>query len=227
MEVSWLHKGKNKKLIVFCNGWGMDGCPFVELASSDYDVCMFYDYRQIGGQLPIESDFWQYRQIHLISWSMGVWAGQKLFADKRHLLDRTIAVNGTLCPIDDNYGIPVQVYDATLARFSEATRLKFYQRMCREKSVIKRFLARQPERSVQDQAEELLTVKKMADCQESKRSIYREVLVSEQDFIVPTANQLNFWRHGSVTRLKGYHFPFYLWRSWDQLLDFSPAVPKH
>lgn len=233
MESSWLHKGKHEKLIVFCNGWGMDGCPFYGLASGGYDVWMLYDYRRIGGpdgQLPIESVFQDYRQIYLVGWSMGVWVGQKLFADKQHLFHRTIAINGTLCPIDDRYGIPVQVYDATLAGFSEAARLKFYKRMCREKNSLNRFLARQPQRTVQDQADELVAVREMVDCLDAGKSLYREILVSEQDFIIPTANQLNFWQHGSVTRLKGYHFPFYLWQSWDQLLDsleFSPAVPQH
>jgi len=227
MKSSWLHKGKHKKLIVFCNGWGMDGCPFLGLKCAAYDVCMFYDYRRIIEQLPIDIAFHRYEQVHLVSWSMGVWVGQKLFAEKQHLFNRTIAINGTLCPIDDRFGIPVQVYDGTLAGFSEAARLKFYRRMCREKRGIKRFLAQQPQRSVQDQAEELVVLREIVDCLDSEESIYREVLVSEQDFIVPTANQLNFWRQGLITRLTGYHFPFYLWQSWDQLLDSSAADPQH
>jgi len=224
MKTSWLHKNDRHKLIVFCNGWGMDGFPFQMLGSVDYDVYMLYDYRDLVGDSAVEAIALQYRQVILIGWSMGVWVGQKLFGDKKHVFQRTIAINGTLCPIDDTYGIPVQVYDGTLANFSESTRLRFYQRMCREKANYSSFLARQPRRSLENQGEELAVFKKMVDCRPAEESLYEEIIVADKDFIVPTANQFHYWQARQVTVVSGFHFLFNLFTSWEQLLDCTGAA---
>ncbi len=219
METTWLHKNGHKKLIVFCNGWGMDACPFRSLISVEFDVYMLFDYRQLTHIPAIETLVEGYEQVHLVSWSMGVWAGQRLFAGKHDLFDRTLAINGTLCPIDDGFGIPEKVFNATLTGFNEASRLKFYKRMCRQKDTLNFFLLRQPQRSVKDQGEELAALQKTVDCSPASVSIYDEIIVSESDFIIPTANQLKYWQEKQVTQVAGFHFLFNLWLSWDQLLN--------
>ncbi|MCP4338904.1 MAG: DUF452 family protein [Desulfobulbaceae bacterium] len=226
MEASWLHNCGRKKLIIFCNGWGMDGFPFQSLMSVEYDVYMLYDYRQIDIYPDIDAVLKMYEEVHLVSWSMGVWVGQKLFTGKQHLFGRTIAINGTLCPIDDSFGIPVQIFNGTLADFGEAARLKFYKRMCREKENLKLFLAQQPQRSFKDQGEELAALKKSVDCIPVKESIYKEIIISDCDLIVPSVNQINYWQGRLVRPVSGFHFIFNLWQSWDQLLDFSDTVPN-
>lgn len=203
----------------------MDGFPFRSLLSIEYDVYMLYDYRQLAIQPDIEEVAENYEQVHLVSWSMGVWVGQKIFFDKQHLLNRTIAINGTLCPIDDSFGIPVDVFNGTLANYGEGARLKFYKRMCREKNNFKSFLARQPQRSLEEQGEELVALKNGVDCLPVNESIYKEIIISEHDLIVPSANQFNYWQGRLVKPVSGFHFLFNLWQSWDQLLDFSVLVP--
>ena len=164
MKASWLHNNDRKDLIVFCNGWGMDGNPFRHLASIEYDVYMLYDYRQLALPEEMAHVLAKYEEIHLIGWSMGVWAGQKLFAGQKNIFKRTLAMNGTLCPIHDRYGIPTEIFADTLAGFGEAARFKFYRRMCREKSNFRSFLAKQPQRSFEDQWQELAAIGDMADC---------------------------------------------------------------
>jgi len=226
MEASWLHNSDRKNLIIFCNGWGMDGNPFRSLLSVEYDVYMLYDYRQLAVHPDIEAVAEKYEQVHLISWSMGVWVGQKLFSDKQHLFRRTIAINGTLCPIDDRFGIPEKVFNATLADYGEGARFKFYKRMCREKMNLKLFLARQPQRSLEGQREELAALKNSVDCLPVKESIYKEIIISDRDLIVPSASQFNYWQGIQVTPVSGCHFLFNLWQSWDQFLDLSDVVPN-
>jgi biotin synthesis protein BioG len=175
METAWLHNNDRQNLIIFCNGWGMDGGPFRFLTSSDYDVYMLYDYRQLN--MPdIAAIVGKYMHVHLVSWSMGVWAGQKLFSARAHLLDRTIAINGTLCPIDDRFGIPIEVFDATLAEFNEHARKKFYKRMCREKNNLNVFLNNQPQRSLEDQGQELIALRKWSIASQLTRRYIRKSL---------------------------------------------------
>ena len=228
MKTSWLHNNGRKNLIVFCNGWGMDASPFQSLTSGDYDVYMLYDYRELSTSPDIEAVALPYDKVHLVSWSMGVWVGQKLFSDKKYLFNRTIAINGTLCPIDNEFGIPVEVFNATLADFGESARLKFYKRMCREKTNLQSFLASRPRRSLADQGEELVALKEQVDCCSADLSMYREIIVAEKDFIMPTANQLRYWQKMQVAQVSGHHFLFNLFSDWQQLLDSckTTSVPK-
>jgi pimeloyl-[acyl-carrier protein] methyl ester esterase len=221
MKGSWLHREGKENLIIFCNGWGMDGTPFQPLASNGYDVFMLYNYHDLVLPQPLSDIINGYRQISLVGWSMGVWVGQTLFCDSPGLFHRTIAINGTLCPIDDKWGIPEKIFSETLTGFDETTKMKFYRRMCREKTNLKMFLANQPGRSPAEQQGELFALQKMVLCMPSDQSIYDEVIIAEYDWVIPSENQRRFWSGRRQSEIAGFHFLFYLWQSWDHLLLFA------
>jgi pimeloyl-[acyl-carrier protein] methyl ester esterase len=232
MKGEWLHRQQREHLLLFCNGWGMDTNPFLPLTATDLDVLMFSDYQDPGlnpgGSSESASSFPtagladlfnHYPKISLIAWSMGVWAGQQLFAPWAHRLRRAIAINGTLCPIDDRFGIPAQVYAATLAQFHEAGRLKFYRRMCHDRKILETFLLHQPERSLASQRLELAALQEQVSCQPPKASLYSRIVITSQDLVMPTASQLAFWQGHNILSLEGSHFPFYRWDSWEEMLS--------
>jgi hypothetical protein len=97
--------------------------------------------------------------------------------------------------------------------------------MCREKSNLRSFLAKQPERTIDDQKEELAALRDMADCIEVEEAIYREIIVAEDDWVIPTENQKNYWQGRGVTPVSGFHYLFNLWQSWDHLLSFADSIP--
>jgi len=204
-------------LLVFCNGWGMDGRPFQPLASRNFDVLNCYDFRETDIDA-VRPWILGYRERVLVSWSMGVWGGQQLFGECSELFGRTIAVNGTLCPVDDRYGIPEKLFAGTLVGWSETARQKFYRRLCGSKTIERRFLEHQPSRLLPDQRQELAYYLEATDCGKKEQSIYREVVIAERDRIVPTSNQLAFWGERATILADG-HFPFYRWQCWDDLLD--------
>ena len=226
MKGLWLHRQGKENLIIFCNGWGMDDTPFQPLASNRYDVFMLFNYHDFTLPQPISDIINGYRQITLVGWSMGVWVGQKLFSDAADLFYRTIAINGTLCPVDDKWGIPEKIFSETLNRFNETTRMKFYRRMCREKTNLKMFLAKQPRRSPAEQQSELACLQKAVDCRPVEQSIYQEIIIAEYDWVVPSDNQRRFWSGRRQTLIAGFHFLFYLWQSWDHLLLFADSSVK-
>ena len=218
MKSAWLHQQRHEQLIIFCNGWGMDAIPFLPLGAREYDVLMLFDYRDLTLDCDLAALFKQYQKTFLVSWSMGVWAGQQIFQSWSHGLQGAIAINGTLCPIHDQFGIPVRLYDATLEQFSETTRLKFYRRMCRDRQIFNTFLDNQPQRSVQNQGLELAALQGQVTCHPAETAIYAQVVIANQDLVVPTANQLAFWQGREVRRIEGPHFPFYGWNTWDELM---------
>ena len=218
MKSQWLHRSRQERLIIFCNGWGMDATPFQPIGVRDYDLLMFFDYYDLILDCDLATLFQSYQDIVLISWSMGVWAGQQIFQPWSHRLRKAIAVNGTLCPIHDQFGIPVALYEATLAQFSEAGRLKFYRRMCRDHRSVDAFLKNQPQRSLENQRRELASLLGQVSCRPAEDAIYTQVVIADKDLVVPAANQLAFWQGEGVHRIEGAHFPFYGWQSWDELV---------
>lgn len=226
MKYEWLHRHQRQHLILFCNGWGMDANPFRPLAATESDVLVLSDYHDLiqepGHSCPDPDPanlLGPYPRISLIAWSMGVWAGQQLFGNRRLCLHETIAINGTLCPIDDRFGIPPQIYDGTLNQFNEAGRLKFYRRMCHDRNTLPTFLEHQPERSLASQHRELEALRNRVFCQAAEGSIYTRIIVTSRDLVIPTANQLSFWQGQNVLNMEGAHFPFYRWHSWEALLE--------
>jgi len=218
VKSKWLHQKESDNLIFFCNGWGMDEHPFSPLESHEWNVLMFYDYSDLIPDQDLHKLVDKYEEIVLVAWSMGVWAGQQLFLPFLTELKASLAINGTLCPIDDQFGIPEDVVQATLANLDEKQRLKFYHRMCRDRALYRSFLNNQPLRSVESQRRELAALLKTARVHSSEKSIYDCALVSDHDRIMPTKNQLNFWPEEIVRRIDASHFLFYAYSSWDEII---------
>lgn len=218
MKYQWLHRQKADTLLLFCNGWGMDARVVRHLGSERYDVLMLYNYQQVTPELELNELLTRYKQITVVAWSMGVWAGQQLFKEAPERLASAIAINGTCCPIDDVYGIPQKTVQATLEQFNEKQRLKFYYRMCRDRKLYSEFLEIQPERTVEDQKQELSSLLQSAVCVPEQKPIYTKAIVADHDYIIPTSNQLQFWPEKMVERVDGSHFLFYAYKSWDAIL---------
>ncbi len=201
----------------------MDEGPVSHLSTIDYDVLMLYDYRDFSQDFEFEGLIAGYQHIYLIGWSMGVWIGQHIFKANRRSFTKCIAINGTLCPIHDTFGIPLDVFFATLAEFNEKSRLKFYRRMCREKSNIHHFLSVQPKRSVAEQHQELQYLSENVSCCQADEAIYTDVIVSDSDWVIPSPHQEKFWQDYSLLHIPGFHYLFPLFQNWDHLITFTDA----
>ena len=197
----------------------MDAAPFSLIPAEELDVLMCYDYTDLILPQEFLTELSGYQEIVLLAWSMGVWAGQHLLGAIAPRFARTVAVNGTLCPLHDQYGIPIGIYRATMDQFDARSRLKFYRRMCRRHGILERFLSHQPTRTVADQLAELVAIWKTADCIEAESALYSEIVISVGDQVMSSTNQQRYWRHKEVRLFEGSHFLFYDWNSWDALLE--------
>lgn len=218
MRYSWLHTSGKNKLMVFCNGWGMDEKPFQHLQSHQYDILMLHDYRDLHLSSEIQTKISAYPEKFLVGWSMGVWAGQNIFAGISGCFSATVAINGTLCPIDDDRGIPRQVFAGTRDNWGEAARLKFYRRLFTNSLLLSKFLVQQPSRTFTDQQQELTCLFKVAKNISLSSSIYRKKIICLHDRIFPSNNQREHWQEEGVTYLDDSHFPFFSFNSWDSII---------
>ena len=201
MKINWLNKNNNSKLIVFFNGWGMDERVIKHLSYNDYDVLTICDYNKIE---PIDFDFSKYSGKNLICWSMGVFIAN-LFYEQFNEFDNIIAINGTQKPIDDNYGIPTTIYNLTVDNFNDLSCAKFMQKVS---------TSIEPSgRSTEELKEELIAIR---DLKVDNYLTFNKAIISTKDRIIPSKNQMNFWKNAQV--IDGAHYIFDKYTSWDELI---------
>lgn len=203
MKYKWLNINQNNKVIVFFNGWGMDESVVHHLEFSDYDVLMFYDYNNLDTNFDFNS-LDKYKNKSLIAWSMGVMVAT-LFNQK---YTSATAINGTLKPIDNEFGIPQRIYDLTIKGFNEKGAQRFIKGMFNENIKLS-----QISRDIENQKSELSALKNYTANSNFK---YNRIILSDNDKIIPTKNQIAFW--GIEPNISSGHCPFMLFKKWEELL---------
>ena len=160
MRIEWLDKKNTGRVIVFFNGWGMDG-KAVQHIKGDYDILVINDYRQLDIEnLP---ELVSYQEIYVVAWSMGVWAAANTLMDWGISYERLIALNGTEHPVNDLWGIPEKIYRLTERGMNAAGREKFMLRMLDNAAERERFVDNRPQREVEEVCDELVAIRLQAE----------------------------------------------------------------
>ena len=213
MQYHWLNKQNNDNLVVFFAGWSFDYIPFEFLECGNNDVVVIFDYNNLEG-LPLFSN---YKTKTLITWSMGVYIAY-LLKDKLPNFDKKIAINGTVYPIDDKFGIPEKTFNLTLKYAETGLRGKFYQNVFNSSDLYERYMQNPVARPLKNRVDELSALYDLIKNTQIKYDgkYYTKAIVSLSDKIIPSKNQLAFW--GKIAEpIECGHFPFYNYKSWDEL----------
>lgn len=203
MKYKWLNKKQNKNVIIFFNGWGMDENVVCHLEYHNYDVVMLYDYNTLETDFNFESLI-EYKNRYLIAWSMGVMVATLFNLE----YTSATAINGTLKPIDNEFGIPQRIYDLTIKGFNEKGAQRFIKSMFNENIELP-----QISRDIENQKSELSALKNYTANSNFK---YSRIILSDNDKIIPTKNQVAFW--GIEPNISSGHCPFMLFKKWKELL---------
>ncbi len=216
MRSRWLKQQGNEECILFLAGWGMDTHPFADIPAEGYDILSIYDYRDI--ELPPLPEKTDYKRMHLLAWSMGVWVGAHCFQTIQNIFSTRTAIGGTLDPIHDELGIPLGIYDAVLCNLCPEELEKFYQSMFTDKTEFKRFMDNRPQREFEDIRQELQAFKEHYFSQGTGPDIYTRKIITSRDRVFPLKNQIRSWGKGVAEMEKLPHFPFYSCGTWHDLL---------
>jgi biotin synthesis protein BioG len=197
MKQQFITQRHRKRLLLFFAGWGADAHPFAHLCPSEADLLICYDYRTLCFDYALLQP---YEELHVVGWSMGVWAATQVLgrAAAQQLtlpkITASVALNGTPRPIDDHYGIPVPLYQATLDNLSAASLVKFRRRMCGSAEAHRTFMTHCPQRPPEELGEELAAIQQLvADDAAETRFAWKRAIVGTADAIVPPGNQWRFW----------------------------------
>lgn len=220
MKYHWLNKQNNTELIVFFTGWSFDEKPFEFLDCGSADVLFVYDYNEISA---LEKEiFAKYTKKTLLTWSMGVFAAY-LLKDRFKDFDKKIAINGTPFPVDDEFGIPQKPFLLTLRHAKTGLEGKFYQNIFEKEEEFEKYSKTPVSRSIENRVEELKSLyEKIKSTKFDYENFYDFSLISTNDKIIPTKNQINFWQNRAPYKiLESGHFPFYNFKSWDEIINYA------
>lgn len=198
-------------LLVYFAGWGTPAALAETFAPPAADLLLCSDYRTTA----LDFDFSPYRRIGVLAWSMGVWVAER--AMQGVSLDWAAAVNGTGLPRDDAFGIPCAVFDQTLARFNEANRAKFEQRMCADAESLAHYRSLPQHRSTDSLREELTFLQQavQADCR-TDFIRWNCAHIGANDRIFPAAHQQAYWQSRCPVQVfEGGHYPHGFWPQWN------------
>ena len=218
MKTGWLNQQGNTSCILFFTGWGMDPAPFQQIPVRDHDLLIIYDYTHIQPLDPVQLTGQSYKTLHLIAWSMGVWAAPFILQEVGEWFKTATAMNGTLTPIDDQCGIAEATYDTMIDHFSRTALEDFYTSMFTQDDAAEQFLSCRPKRSDQDLLDELRALKDHSIHYGPAPDCYRTKIVGSRDRVFSARNQVRCWGKDRCTLLKVPHFPFYSWPSWDTII---------
>lgn len=217
MKSNWLIKNNSKKIILFFNGWSLDENIVKHLTSSEYDVLMLSDYSNLDLNLSILKEIYEYKEINIIAWSYGVWAcGNiiELFKNPNNV----IAINGTLLPIDNNFGISEKMFNLTLSNLSEKNYPRFFQNMFETNADLNKM----PQRNIENQKQELESIQRLCmqkDISKNK-NFFTKIFVGLKDKIIPAKNQIAFWGANiDPVKVNSGHYMFDTFKNWGEIIN--------
>ena len=210
MKFHWINKKNNKNFILFMNGWGMNQNVVRHLDCSGYDILEADDYREVEF-LFSDVDITGYENKILVCWSMGAYVANLFIENFKHF-NKKIAISATNKMIDNTYGIPQKIYDCTIRYFSDESANKFIKNIFNNDSYDIEI-----ERTTQELKAELISIKNLKTDSEM---IYDKVIIPLQDKIVPSKNQLNYWKNKNtdIVKIESAHYVFNQYSSWREIV---------
>jgi len=222
MKYNWLHRYESDKLILFFNGWGCDAHPFGHMQGEDYNVLMFYDYKELHLSEDMLTIIKSYKQVHVVAWSFGVWVAQCVLTPLKPSLTSAIAVNGTGQPVSHQHGIPEPIALGTLSGLNGLKLRKFQRRMLNSIASWQQFEVIKPQREIEEVKNELYLLLQHFKVQKLSEDFYDCAVIGTDDLIMPVKNQLAYWTgRANVIEVQQPHFCFFEFNNWTDLINLS------
>ena len=219
MKHTWIQNKISNQLIVFFNGWGCDEHQFMHLSSTQFDVLMLSDYRDLSLDDVLIEKIKEYEGVSIAAWSYGVWIAQYVWEKYQLPKQFAIAINGTTKPVHNQFGIAETIVLGTLENLSVRNLMKFQRRMVGGNEAWKKFEADKPQREFEEQKEELAALIQHFRQEVSADDFYEKAMIGSNDLIFTATNQHLFWKDkAEIFEVEAPHFCFYNFTCWDDLL---------
>ncbi len=211
MKTKWLNRKQYKQCVLFFNGWGMDEMAVSHIDMSGLDICMCYDYTTLDS---LEEDFSAYQKVIVVAWSLGVWAAGEVLSKTTINIEKAIALNGTLQPVDVRFGIAPSIFKNTQLNWNISNRMRFNRRVLGGKTGQELSLRR-----LADQQLELKSILREVSRRKQSNFYFDSVLIGQSDLIFIPSNQWLFWKGKTkIIDVSVPHYPFSYFKNWKQII---------
>ena len=204
MEIHWVNRQNNRKLVVFVLGWAADHRIVDHIRPEGCDILTLYDYSDgLNDVSRVKTVVEDYSDRWLFGWSFGVWVAEQLFSGVG--FRDAVAFNGTPFPVHELYGIEPRRMAVTLRGLRAGGMDQFNRRAYGEYyDRLKPFLSPRPlERNIAEL--EFLTSAAVADYDPGIH--WDKAVVGSDDKIFSPENMIRFW--GSRAEILPLpHYPF-------------------
>lgn len=221
MKFCWLSQNNSSNLIVFFAGWSFDETPFKTLKCDGFDVLFVYDYNEISELEILKNISEKYEHKILICWSMGVFVAASLRKYFENF-DKKFAINGTVTPVDNEFGIPVKMFELTLKHASVGLGGKFYKNVYKTEEELEKYSQNPVKRTIEDRVSELENLYEFIKSHEvNGENFYDFAVVSEFDKIIPPKNQIASHTKFDVPikTIECGHSPFFGFSEWREIVE--------
>lgn len=215
MKTFFVNHDKTRLLIFFC-GFYTDADCFIEFDNDNSDILFVYDYSDLDFSHLEYFDYTPYVEINVIAYSYGVFACN-LASSYLPYINNSVAISGTIYPIDENYGIKPRVYDLMLNSFNMDVVNNFKNKMeLNSGGTIK-----PSNREIDNLHNELSEIKNYVMNNNIVQNFdFDKVIITKKDRIIPYGAQKSFWEfHNNILELECGHFPFFEFDNFDEILE--------
>ncbi len=188
------------RLLLIFSGWATNAETLKNVSLAGYDTIVVWNYT--SDDLPIDI-LTPYSEIILVGWSFGVFmAGRFLHNNPGLPITLRVAVNGTLHPVHEKFGIPKRIFSLTLRHLNKESISQFWERMCGEGP--KHLPADRPEEELKAELERIAW---LYEHEGEPKAVFDKAFIADNDKIIPTRNQTNAWETTDCFIISGAHFP--------------------
>lgn len=207
MKQIFITNDNYSNLLLIFSGWGTNARLFSDFFIDKTDICVCYDYRDDTFDcIPLK----KYNHISVIGWSFGVWMAAYTLSKTTLKIDKSIAINGTMRPIDDLYGIPQKIFYSTLHSLNDISFQKFQRRICGSTDRYNRYRNILLERDIQEITDELTALKCKVNITKEVSFYWDTAYIANKDLIFTADRQEAFWEKYNVLNIKkinDFHLP--------------------
>lgn len=188
--IKFLKNEGSRRLILIFTGWGTGPELYTDIDIPGWDVAVVFRI----DRKPLDMSALEgYYTIYLFAWSLGVYMADIKLPPER--ITRAFAINGSVAPVHDSYGIPVEIFRGTADNLTPRNLTRFRRRTMPDSETFRRLFPEEGSPMMcRCLASQLYEVIDMLDGSEGLPHLqWTRAYIGSQDRIFPPANLVRAW----------------------------------
>jgi malonyl-ACP O-methyltransferase BioC len=204
MKQELITNTNSSRLLLIFAGWSTDSTFYMHIKREGWDVMVCSDYSDFKFDKNLIKG---YTTVYLYAWSLGVAVASMVLSDSD--VTASFAINGTLMPVSDSYGIAPAIYNGTVDGLNERNLYKFRRRMFLSSADFAQITDSLPAvDDIEHLKSQLRFIRDNVDYSKCNSLKWQTAFIGKNDAIFPSSTQLASWHN--LTDIKMLDAPHYI-----------------